>query len=510
MGADAKSSVKMPRLAPRTRLILALVLSLLIIRLLWGQYTARALRAQLKQLRDRGEPLGAGDFAFVELSDSHNAAKFHMDAARAFAPGSLSPRTSSFVFPSYPPYDAAWMAAAAASEQAHGKLFALAREARKHPRAQWRSQPFTGPLARNATFTGTLNATRNLANILADGAEYAHLTGNDAEALERARDVLHLSDALRQDDPLFAQLVALGIDAMASNALLHMAPGLRLDARSSPAARASAKATIAHLLDEEPLRRGVRRGLVFERAMYHELRKDEAAGTWVIRPLADAQLVRDHRNFDVQIDATAAPNKPQVTAALARLTPEYHRDGGLIGNGARSYRDVPRYSRWFGTAAYVERYFETMFRVIAERRAAAVSLAAQMFRADHGRWPDNLDELVPTYLPAVPRDPFADGEPLGYVVQRGALPDGRDRALIFHRAGEVDFGPYPEPSYSWESDRWPGTVTRTAVWQYRDLERFTPPPPPASTQAVDDEPQKPGAPGQQDEVNNPPPQPQPK
>jgi hypothetical protein len=40
-------------------------------------------------------------------------------------------------------------------------------------------------------------------------------------------------------------------------------------------------------------------------------------------------------------------------------------------------------------------------------------LAAERFRRYAGRWPEALTELVPTYLAAVPADPF-DLEPLRY------------------------------------------------------------------------------------------------
>lgn len=246
--------------------------------------------------------------------------------------------------------------------------------------------------------------------------------------------------------------------------------------------RGAARALIADLLDEALFRSAMAQGFRFERAMTHELRQSDGAGTWVIRPLVDAQLVREHRNFDVYIETAALPNKPQVTAALTRITRE-HPHGAGPG-------DVPRYSRWFGSEFNVDRYFETSFRVIAERRMTAISLAAQLFRADHGRWPNTLDELVPQYLPAVPLDPFTDGKPLGYVVQHGALADGGDRPLVFHTGGEVDAGPYPEPSYAWESDRRPGVTaaTRRDLWHYRDLARFLPTTQPASTQTVNDQP----------------------
>ncbi len=461
-----------------------IIVLLLVVRLIWGHYTAAALHAEVAQLRARGEPLYAADFAFVDLSDNENAAKYLMDAARAFAPNALPPRTTNLSYGNYPPYGDRWMAASEASERAHGNLFALAREARRHPRAQWKTKPLAAPLTAAPGLVNTLNASRNLANILGDGAEYAHFTGDDVEALARLRDILHLARSLRQDETLIASLVGIGIDALACSAAMSIAPGLRFDDNATPGmdVRGATREIIADLLDEAFLHTAMAQSFRFERAMTHEMRQSAGADTWVIRPLADVQLVREHRNFDIYIEAAALPNKPQVTDALARLTREQPNAAGR--------NEIPRYSRWFGMDMYVDRYFETWFRVTAERRMTAVSLAVQMFRADHGRWPNALGELVPQYLPAVPLDPFTDGKPLGYVVPRGVLPGGGDRPLVFHTGGDLDAGPYPEPSYSWEGDRRPGVTagTRKDLWQYRDLARFVPATQPASTQAVDDQP----------------------
>ena len=488
--SDVGQPAPRPRLRPPRKVvgIVGVLLLVLVVRLVWGYYTAAALQAQVKQIRDRGEPLEAADFAFVPLSDSDNAAKFEMDAARAFVSSAIPPRASSNVYPSYIPYDAKWMADAGASEQAHGKLFALAREARRHPRAQWHNAPVTSALNTLTGVMPSLNGARNLANTVGDGAEYAHLTGNDPEALERVRDILHLSRCIAQDDAIVPQLVSIGIDALACNAAMSIASGLRLEpsAPDAPATRDSARALIAELLNDEPMRDGLARSFRFERALAKELRERDAQGTWLVRPLAEAQLVRDYRNFDIYLAVTRLPNRPQMAAAIKQLSPERAWEGNDKSAAILLLRDVPRYSRWFGTNAYLDRYVETWCRVLAERRMTAASLAAQLFRADHGRWPQQLDELAPAYLPAVPLDPFADGAPLGYVIQHGVLPGGADRPLVFQRNGEIDYGPYPEPSYSWESDRRPGVTIRKDLWQYRDLSRFTPPP--ASTEAVEDEP----------------------
>jgi hypothetical protein len=58
---------------------------------------------------------------------------------------------------------------------------------------------------------------------------------------------------------------------------------------------------------------------------------------------------------------------------------------------------------------------EAGLRCRADLRAAATGVACERFRVKHGRWPRELAELVPAFLPAVPLNPF-DGKPLGYRV----------------------------------------------------------------------------------------------
>ena len=49
----------------------------------------------------------------------------------------------------------------------------------------------------------------------------------------------------------------------------------------------------------------------------------------------------------------------------------------------------------------------------AQLRAITTLVAAERFRLATGRWPTELADLVPRYLPAVPTDPY-DGKPLRY------------------------------------------------------------------------------------------------
>jgi hypothetical protein len=58
---------------------------------------------------------------------------------------------------------------------------------------------------------------------------------------------------------------------------------------------------------------------------------------------------------------------------------------------------------------------EAGLRARAELLAAATGVACERYRQKHGRLPQNPAELVPTFLPAVPLNPF-DGKPISYRV----------------------------------------------------------------------------------------------
>jgi hypothetical protein len=151
-------------------------------------------------------------------------------------------------------------------------------------------------------------------------------------------------------------------------------------------------------------------------------------------------------------------------------------------------------------------------RVRLERRLAAVTLAARLYRLDHGgAWPASLDALAPHYLPRVPADPFdAAGKPLKYVVIPKGQPDGTDRPIVYSVAddGADDTAagrgaPPAWPLYDWNY----GTSSRRPLPdpdQWRDLSRWANPPPlpgsseggdENSTEAVDDQGNKSDDPG---------------
>jgi hypothetical protein len=63
-----------------------------------------------------------------------------------------------------------------------------------------------------------------------------------------------------------------------------------------------------------------------------------------------------------------------------------------------------------------EKVAEAGLRCRAELVAAATCVACERFRLKHNRWPFNFEELIPTYLPAMPWNPFFGAAPFAYSV----------------------------------------------------------------------------------------------
>jgi hypothetical protein len=430
----------------------------------------RQLAAQREELRRRGEPVDPSDLSIAPLPDNENAWVLQMQAAAL--ENRSSPSGSALEYANYPPFGAAWDQLASGSEQANGAAFQLARQARDRPRAQLRSS-YTSPLF-NISFAG-LNPARSLANTLGDSAMYRHLSGDDVGAIERLLDTLHIARSLHQDDALVSQLVGIGITALAYSKAQIIAPRLRVD---SPQTRRAVEVLIAAMLDDRDAEMGVRRSFLIERLAVADLQKWQSDGTWVLRPLARQQILWTNNAAAVWDAAAQEPDLVAARRVLSRIGRKDERRYSLPGlfTGSPRQPDVPRYSRWYGSQEWsFDRYLQQWFRARGDRRATAVSLAAQLYRADHGRWPERLEQLAPAYLPAVPADPFHDaGRPLGYVVLKNGLPDGGDRPLVYFDAGDVAQGAIDsEPMFGWQTDPMQRSP-RVEVRQYRDIARWSP------------------------------------
>jgi hypothetical protein len=118
---------------------------------------------------------------------------------------------------------------------------------------------------------------------------------------------------------------------------------------------------------------------------------------WLItRPLAAENRAPSLQLLTQLVNAVGLP-RPQREQALADLEAERKRLAAQPTTKLAAQLCPP--------GAIV---FDAHDRCVAAVRCARAALAAELFRREHGQWPQSLGDLVPAYLPAVPLDPFTD------------------------------------------------------------------------------------------------------
>ena len=170
----------------------------------------------------------------------------------------------------------------------------------------------------------------------------------------------------------------------------------------------------------------------------------------------------------------------QITAARQLIRELLDQQSGedmlkqILGADYEAARAAPDVGRSIVKAA------QSINRSNAERTLAAMSLACHLFRADKGRWPTSLEEILATSLPRVPADPWGDGtQTFAYVLIKGGLPDGSDRPLVYSRCESQDglFFQIDAPQYGFyasEMEKRPRDRKRGG--QFRDVARWVPVP----------------------------------
>src|SRR5579862_3010475 len=118
-----------------------------------------------------------------------------------------SPAETDLTFdPSGPAFDLNWQKIEKDSWDQGPAIRDLVRQARVMDQTDW------------PEVTGYLNQCRSLANELGDAAEYAHLQGDQVEAVELIKDMLHMSELMRGGNAkgqLIRLLVGNGVEALA-------------------------------------------------------------------------------------------------------------------------------------------------------------------------------------------------------------------------------------------------------------------------------------------------------
>jgi hypothetical protein len=143
---------------------------------------------------------------------------------KGFQAGITSPAASNSLFTGYPPYVPEWHEMEKRAFEFNAPARVLVRQARSYQKAVWPSSAIEGtPDLRH------LNQCRALGTEVADAAIYHHLQGNDAEAIESQRDLLHLADLLdASEHRLVEPIVGLGLRMLSMHRLEVITANLSL------------------------------------------------------------------------------------------------------------------------------------------------------------------------------------------------------------------------------------------------------------------------------------------
>lgn len=281
-----------------------------------------------------------------------------------------------------------------------------------------------------------LNHVRGLSDLAGDEALLRHQLGNDAQAMWGVRRVHHLGTAVAQMPTLVAHLVSVAVLRNAARTAELIAPDLRIKEGTSVDSKATGE-LIAMFLDDRPIREGQQLALLSER-------------------MFQIDIVRCTANKAIDPNVLAGFSAKGVPGNSIKISDEMAYADGLlmvrqttaIATAARDASDWPTLKKnlpvldptsfgkeksrhlllnlvWPSFDGALRRRFE----VTADQRLAAVALAVRWYGVEHsGERPKTLDDLVPKYLPAVPRDPMAVDQPLKYI--------NNDKKWIVYSVGE--------------------------------------------------------------------------
>jgi hypothetical protein len=400
----------------RWSLIGFVILFLLIgLRLWWGFEAQRRLDAMIAAAHARGEPITIDDFNNrPAIPDSNNAA-IPLQAAGKSIKFSTTQETFVEGFNDTLPISPADQKELHEIVYANRAAIAQARQARPLTQSDYGlhiTSPVFAGLLRHINDAGQLDQVERLAVF------DAHLAGNDAEAIELLRDMDHHLNAVGKSTPGLVTILFTSYRlTMAADVITQLAPELDVAGSSShattqPATRQKVRALIDTLLDEHELQQSLQSAWEFERLMYLDAGPALARTmkpAWLAELLGPMYMLDSMRGADFMAQHRIASTQPNYPAAV-HASPLPARAGTRSG----LEKTVSAISDRFGMINRDPHLWH--FRLLAARRGAAIALAIRLYSLDHDhQLPPRLEDLIPTYLPALPADPLrADGKTFTY------------------------------------------------------------------------------------------------
>ncbi len=400
------------------RIIIAsvgLIVALVALRLWWGWYASRMLLAEIDRIIAAGEPIYPEDFdPKEEIPDDPNAALLYQKAKSTLTLSAEENQLVEDLIAGTKKVEDHIDAARTLFER-NKEVADLIINAKNRPQVDW------GVRLRTPVFnsgTPDFSDYRQLAKFLGVRAMYFSHLKKDASAIESLQGLVGLGDAISYRPTLMGRLVSVFLINLASLRVETMAPNLFLDqgtdnSRPEALMRKQVYTLVAQLLNFDS-EEAISRAMLAERMHkldFHRCIIDGSLNTAGRTPnwfqglvfLPIAPLFIQDALWGVKADsayciAARESGFPQARAKMPMIR----------GNWERTALD--RLLHPLGETIFDpwDRLFELHYRQLALRRMAALSLAIQLYKLDHGVSPERIEELVPDYLNEVPLDPFAE------------------------------------------------------------------------------------------------------
>ena len=124
----------------------------------------------------------------------------------------------------------------------------------------------------------------------------------------------------------------------------------------------------------------------------------------------DAVLRRINKRYDRIVDALSRKTFAERQAAMDAIDRDLEEEKAKVGGPLAFLMPVEDRMMMILTPS-LSRTVTVAQRVVTERDLARVALALAAHKADRGEYPKTLGEVVPAYLPKLPRDEFAAAAP---------------------------------------------------------------------------------------------------
>lgn len=413
--------------------VLALAVLLVGVRIWWGWVAERRFDVAVRELQAVGALTPEAPAAGPLPDDEHNAATFIRRATAAAERDGTTPDLDLAFDSDQVPLPPNVVSSLTRLIRANQDALREMREARRIRSVWWNESTAVSDPPENPG-TSQMFRQRKLGVLIGYAVLQARATGDDAEAVERLRDMIFLAHAIERERRFLAIAVAVGVRAIACDRLHAICPTLRVGPELGAAPAVAVRGLCDELINEQ---------MFAERVLIHDKRAAAPTLDWIrslqagtpantdaVPGQSSLSSVDPSNWFNVLVVRVAGPfyamqgarylsHRADVVRALQR--------GNLASVRIHFPAEVsgPTRTTLFGAKSPSQAFTATadltsvtfLWKGPTVTQLAAAQLAIRSYAVDHdSRLPPNLAALVPKYLSAVPTDPFAPpGTPIGYV-----------------------------------------------------------------------------------------------